>query len=694
MKRLSGFSLMEMMVVLLIVAVVAAASAPMVNKKMLNAASEKTPWVWTGLNNGIAYNLSGADRQIASIGATIPPQDGDNPLQSRMYIESTGTTPHITFGNEGNIQQRLSFFNRNIILSNEDINDGASNSVVIGNDASLTGAIENGISIGNNSTAGAADSTAIGADTQATANNTTAVGQDSHATANNAVALGASSRASGQNSIAIGSGDNLGARAIGDNSISIGNAATRMNGISVGHTHIIPDIPVTTLFYGNNITATFGDDRGTPRSLLALGDGIRIGGSFGNNRRINTGTDSIAIGFGTTAGGYSIAIGNNVVTDDEGSLGIGFNVRVNSDGTGMTDSYNTAVGYNTEATSSRYSSAFGNTARAIGGGSLALGSHATASGDSAIAISGSAADWYNNTDNFKRTTASADSSIAIGHRTSATNNNSIAIGHEASATHQNSVAIGPEAQTTNSNQIVLGNDETTVYIPGNIVIDGNSIISRNQGSSAYYRLYNESGKSFTALSNLNVSENKRGKTVVTGGTYGGIRDGQWDGVWNPNGQENSYTDSDRRLKNVGEVFTAGLDEIKKLEVFNYTYKKDPDKTPRVGVIAQDLQKMFPQAVFKGEDGFLRIRMEDMFYALVNAVKQLDAKIEEIKNNQIAQLLDKVTKLEEQNAKQEEINKKQEEMIEKLIKQNEEIISQNKEIVKQNKALKKALKKGE
>ena len=32
------------------------------------------------------------------------------------------------------------------------------------------------------------------------------------------------------------------------------------------------------------------------------------------------------------------------------------------------------------------------------------------------------------------------------------------------------------------------------------------------------------------------------------------------------------------------------------------------------------------AVKKGADGFLTIRMEDMFYALVNAVKELDAKI--------------------------------------------------------------------
>jgi hypothetical protein len=64
-------------------------------------------------------------------------------------------------------------------------------------------------------------------------------------------------------------------------------------------------------------------------------------------------------------------------------------------------------------------------------------------------------------------------------------------------------------------------------------------------------------------------------------------------------------------------------------VFNYTFKKDPNKTPRVGVMAQDLEKIFPKAVFKGDDGFLRIRMEDMFYALVNAVKELDTKIENI-----------------------------------------------------------------
>ena len=47
-------------------------------------------------------------------------------------------------------------------------------------------------------------------------------------------------------------------------------------------------------------------------------------------------------------------------------------------------------------------------------------------------------------------------------------------------------------------------------------------------------------------------------------------------------------DSDKRLKYVGKENLSGLDKIRQLKVFNYTYKKDKKKTPHVGVIAQDL----------------------------------------------------------------------------------------------------------
>ena len=83
-------------------------------------------------------------------------------------------------------------------------------------------------------------------------------------------------------------------------------------------------------------------------------------------------------------------------------------------------------------------------------------------------------------------------------------------------------------------------------------------------------------------------------------------------------------------------------------------------------MAQDLQKVFPNAVTKGDDGYLRIRLEDMFFAVINAVKELDTK---------------VTKIIEKLEAQEEVIVSQQKEIEALKKQNEEMLKQNAEILK-------------
>ncbi|MGN0192932.1 MAG: tail fiber domain-containing protein [Candidatus Gastranaerophilaceae bacterium] len=84
----------------------------------------------------------------------------------------------------------------------------------------------------------------------------------------------------------------------------------------------------------------------------------------------------------------------------------------------------------------------------------------------------------------------------------------------------------------------------------------------------------------------------------------------------------SYSTSDARLKNIGADFTSGLDKIDKINVKHFTFKDDKTKTPRVGVIAQDLQKIFPNSVTKDDKGFLNINKDEMFYAVINSVKEL------------------------------------------------------------------------
>ena len=91
-----------------------------------------------------------------------------------------------------------------------------------------------------------------------------------------------------------------------------------------------------------------------------------------------------------------------------------------------------------------------------------------------------------------------------------------------------------------------------------------------------------------------------------------------------------------------------MDEINKLQVYNYTFKKDPKNEPHTGVIAQQLQKVFPSAVSKGEDGYLRIRWDEMFYACINAIKTLNQRVASLVKRTLT-LENEVNKLEKENS---------------------------------------------
>ena len=125
------------------------------------------------------------------------------------------------------------------------------------------------------------------------------------------------------------------------------------------------------------------------------------------------------------------------------------------------------------------------------------------------------------------------------------------------------------------------------------------------------------------------------------------------------GNNSRFNLSDRRLKNVGERFTAGLDEIRKLNIYNYTFKTDKNNLPQVGVIAQDLRMVFPNAVSKDENGYYKIRWDEMFYAAINSIKTLYTKAESLVA-QVARDKQKVTTLKadakELNAKLDNLEK--------------------------------------
>ncbi len=87
--------------------------------------------------------------------------------------------------------------------------------------------------------------------------------------------------------------------------------------------------------------------------------------------------------------------------------------------------------------------------------------------------------------------------------------------------------------------------------------------------------------------------------------------------------------SDIRLKENISENNDGLELIAKLMPYNYVFKDDKAQAPQVGVIAQDLEKVFRNSVKLAHDGYLHIRWDEMFYATINSIKQLNNKIDKI-----------------------------------------------------------------
>ena len=76
-----------------------------------------------------------------------------------------------------------------------------------------------------------------------------------------------------------------------------------------------------------------------------------------------------------------------------------------------------------------------------------------------------------------------------------------------------------------------------------------------------------------------------------------------------------------------------LERVQKLRGVSWEWV-DPERwgdgRPRqIGVIAQDVEKVFPEAVITGDDGYKRVDYAGLVGVLVEAVKELADRVEEL-----------------------------------------------------------------
>ena len=646
-NKITAFTLAEMMVVMLIVSIVLAAMAPVMTTK--NKVDNSSPWRYSPANSSDAYFGAGE-----AMRAFIGQVNGEDTDLGKLIINNNATgNSHILFKSNNDVLGDLYFNGTSLILGSRPSNStnatyGANNISIGPNNWSSTGVEgDSNITIGDNAmnslTTGRSNigiGTTLNAVT--TGSNNVAVGDNSLLGSNGdynvAVGTRAYQQGTGGSNVIVGgdamskySGNNnvvMGTQAMyygsGNNNVAIGTN-TNYNGTNSETTY------EGTTAVGHNAQARSLNSTAIGRESIA-GTKDEIGNYFANAVAVGykanaTGLSSVAIGKeanslkdytisinGTASGYSSIALGTDSSTDGSYGVAIGNSAHTEKN-------YSVAIAFDSTATG-YMSIAIGNGSTASDYGSLAIGGYAKANGRKNIAIG-----YYALSNN-----QNGSNNIAIGENACqfVTGSNKTCIGTNSGPASGSSLAVN------NSNIMFLGDSNTTVYIPGNLVVAGNTVLGNNTNSITYIRgpRGNDNGQ-------MTLYSGKRSGTDNVGCVWAEY---QWDSTIKTTFENITKLLSDRRLKYVGKENTSGLDKIKQLKVFNYVYKKDTTKTPHVGVIAQDLQKVFPNAVKKGADGFLTIRMEDMFYAVINAIKELDAKYQ-AQEKRINDLEKRIEKLE-------------------------------------------------
>jgi hypothetical protein len=137
---------------------------------------------------------------------------------------------------------------------------------------------------------------------------------------------------------------------------------------------------------------------------------------------------------------------------------------------------------------------------------------------------------------------------------------------------------------------------------------GTKLVVKGAGDIWSYGPDNSGGTTFYVINNSGV-----GVGLSTGNT-------SWSAI------------SDERLKNIKEPITNAVEKLSTLRSVYGNYKTDSDDVSRLFLIAQDVQKVFPEVIDTAEDELktLSLRSTDLIPVLVKAMQEQQAMIESLR----------------------------------------------------------------
>ena len=317
-------------------------------------------------------------------------------------------------------------------------------------------------------------------------------------------------------------------------------------------------------------------------------DGGNVGqASFGWGSRA-LGNISFVSGFRNSAlGSYTVAMGNyNYATGDssislgkenwaEGASTIAIGFKNHAAGAGSVSLGQENVAWGTTNFTTGYQNVAGDTSQGVG------------SGGSATAMG-------------KYNTASADASMALNRGTSATNQAATSMGLGTTADNVGMVAVGVNNAAgigDTAEQYYYVDGQYTGANPGVAFVVGNGDIDSSNGLAG-------ANSSNAFIVNYDGSATLAGDLTVN---------------------------SDMRLKSNIVSLGNTVSKLLLIDGKSYTMKAN-EAIEKIGLLAQEVQKAFPELVKKSgdQDGTLSVNYQGMIPVLINAIKEQQEQIDELK----------------------------------------------------------------
>ena len=329
-----------------------------------------------------------------------------------------------------------------------------------------------------------------------------------------------------------------------------------------------------TTIAGPQVGSAGGIDGGNVGQFSA-GWGARAIGNISTAtgfRNTASGTATVAMGnYNYATGDSSIALGKENWAEGASTIAIGF--KNHAGGAGSVSLGQENIAYATTGFTSGYQNVTGNASDGSGGSATAMGKYNVASADASMALN-------------RATTATNQAATSMGLGTTADNVGMLAVG----------VNNASGAGDTSANYYYVDGAYSGSN-PGVAFVVGNGDINSTTGRAG---------------------DNPSNAFVVN-----------YDGTATLSGD--LTVNSDMRLKSNIVTLGSTLSKLLLIDGKSYTMKSN-EAIEKIGLLAQEVQKAFPELVKQAGDaeGTLSVNYQGMIPVLINAIKEQQKQIDELK----------------------------------------------------------------